>query len=98
MSKSPEFIRATLSNRTNADCSEQEVKNNRFHYRLRFEESIGWDWLYGQVSKAEGELGVPLELWEIHPSGVNDFEIEVREVERREDIDDNQHGLSDFES
>jgi len=41
---------------------------------------------------------VNLELWEIHPSGVNDFEVEVREVERREGIDDNQRGLSDFEA
>lgn len=95
--KSPEFIRSTLANRTNADCSEQEVKNNRCHYHLRFEQSIGWDWLYGQVKKAEHELDTELELWEIHPSGVNDFEVEVREVQRREGIDDQQLGLSEFE-
>lgn len=98
MSKSPQFIRATLSNRTNADCSDQKVKNNRYHYFLRFEQSIGWDWLYGQVKKSQRELDVSLELWEIHPSGVNDFEVEVREVDRREGIDDNQRGLSDFEA
>jgi len=97
MSESPQFIRAKLSNRTNADCSEQKIKNNRYHYFLRFDESIGWDWLYGQVQKSARELERDLELWEIHPSGVNDFEIEVREVNRREGIDDNQHGLTDFE-
>jgi hypothetical protein len=98
MSKSSQFIRATLVNRTNADCSFKEVKNNRFHYLLRFEKSIGFDWLKKQVQKAQGELDVQLELWEIHPSGVDDFEIEVREVERREGIDDNQCGLTEFES
>jgi len=74
------------------------VKNCRYHYFLRFEQSIGWDWLYGQVKKSQRELDVNLELWEIHPSGVSDFEVEVREVERREGIDDNQRGLSDFEA
>jgi hypothetical protein len=38
-----------------------------------------------------------LELWEVHPSGVNDFEIEIRETERREGIDDSQKGLDSFE-
>lgn len=98
MTKSAQFVRATLDNRTNADCSEQEVKNNRYHYFLRFEQSIGWDWLYGQVQKAESEVGLDLELWEIHPSGVGSFEVEVREVARREGIDDNQRGLTDFEA
>jgi hypothetical protein len=96
--KDPNFIRAKLVNRTNADCSEEEVKNNRYHYLLRFEQSIGWDWLHGQVYKAAQDLDVELELWEIHPSGVNDFEVEVREVNRRENIDDEQHGLDDFEA
>lgn len=96
--KSPQFIRAKLANRTNADCSEQEVKNNRYHYFLKFDQSIGWDWLYSQIKKAEAELGVSLELWEIHPSGMNDFEIEVREVERREGIDTAQRGLDSYET
>lgn len=94
---SPEFIRAKLVSRTNADCSDQEAKNSRWHYRLRFTSSIGWDWLYSQVQKAEHELSVPLEIWEIHPSGVNDFEVEVREVNRRAGIDGNQRDLKDFE-
>lgn len=94
--KSPQFIRAKLVNRTNADCSTQEVKNNRYHYRLRFEQSIGWDWLETQVSKAESETATSLELWELHPSGVSDFEVEVREVARREGIDENQNSLDEF--
>lgn len=93
---SSEFIRATLVNRTNADCSEQEVKNNRYHYHLRFEQSIGWDWLETQVSKAQSETETALELWEVHPSGVQDFEVEVRELERREGIDENQNSLDEF--
>lgn len=95
--ESPQFIRANLVSRTNADCSDQEVKNNRYHYRLRFEKSIGWDWLDQQVSKCSAELEASLELWEIHPSGVADFEIEVREIQRREGIDSNQRGLDSFE-
>jgi len=94
--KSPQLIRAKLVNRTNADCSEQEVKNNRYHYFLRFEQSIGWDWLEAQVSKAQAETETSLELWELHPSGVSDFEVEVREVARREGIDENQNSLDEF--
>lgn len=94
---SPEFIRAKLSNRLNADCSEQDVKNNRYHYRFRFEEALGWDWVYTQVGKASSDLETDLELYKIRPSGMADFEIEVREVNRRRDIDNSQHGLTDFE-
>lgn len=95
--KSPEFVRAKLVNRTNADCSEQEVKNNRYHYFLRFEQEIGWDWLYQQIGKASSEIGVDLEAYQIHPSGVHDFEVEVREVDRRKGIDESQRGLDSFE-
>jgi len=95
--ESPEFIRAKLVSRTNASCSDQEVKNNRYHFFLRFEESIGLDWLYTQVSKLSKDMEADLELWEVHPSGVNDFEIEIRETERREGIDDSQKGLDSFE-
>lgn len=94
--KSPEFIRATLVNRTNADCSEREVKNNRIHYHLKFEQSIGWDWLQGQVVKVQSDTDTKLELWEINPSGFNDFEVEVREIARREGIDENQNSLDEF--
>lgn len=95
--KSPQFVRAKLTNRTNADCSEREVKNNRCHYFFKFEKSIGFDWIKSQVAKAEHELDMELELWEIHPSGMKDFEVEIREVARRENIDDSQMGLSEFE-
>lgn len=95
--ESPQFIRAQLVNRTNADCSTQEVKHNRYHFYLKFEESIGWDWLEGQVEKCSAELDTSLEAWEIHPSGMHSFELEVREVERREGIDTDQCGLTDFD-
>jgi hypothetical protein len=92
----PELIRSTLVNLTNAACSEQKAKNNRWHYRLRFEESIGVDWLYEQVRKTSLECDRKLEVYEIHPSGVGDFEIEIRELERREGIDANQRDFSEF--
>ncbi len=94
--ESPEFIRANLVSRTNADCSDDTVKNNRYHYFLRFEQAIGWDWLNQQVAKCSAEMDVSLELWKIRPSGVQDFEIEVREIARREGIDDSQQGLDKF--
>lgn len=94
---SPEFIRATLVNRTKADCSEQTVKNNHYHYLLKFDNPIGWDWLYGQVNKAEKDVSRKLELWKIRPSGVDSFEVEVREVAKRPDIDSGQNSLFDFE-
>jgi hypothetical protein len=95
--KSAEFIQAKLENRLTADCSSKEVKNNRYHYSLRFDENIGWDWTSAQVDKCSAEIGVSLELWKVRPSGVGDFEIEVREVARREGIDDSQAGLDSFE-
>lgn len=98
MAKSKDFIRANLVNYTNAECSEDEVKNNRYHYLLKFEEDVGWDWIYSQVRKCSSKVEVPLEPYKIRPSGVNSFEVEVREVERREGIDDGQHGLTDFEA
>jgi len=95
--KSNNFIRAKLVNRTNADCSDDIVKNNRYHYLLRFEKSIGLDWLETQVHKTSVETETDLEIWKINPSGVNDFEVEVREVGRRADIDSSQHSLKAFE-
>lgn len=95
--KSSEFIRATLVNRTTADCSTTIVKNNRYHYLLKFNGDIGWDWIKQQVDKASREVDVQLEMWEICPSGMNAFEIEVREVQRREGIDNSQTGLTQFE-
>lgn len=95
--ESSNFIRAKLVNYTNADCSDESVKNSRYHYHLKFDQDIGWDWLYGQVQKCSSELDVTIEMWKIRPSGVQSFEVEVREVDRRRDIDSNQHGLTDFE-
>ena len=96
--ESDSFIRSKLVNYTTADCSDVTVEHSRYHYWLKFEKSIGWTWLYSQVQKLNAELEVGLEIWEIHPSGMNDFEVEVREIEQRPNIDDNQCGLSEFES
>jgi hypothetical protein len=96
--KSPQVIRARLAARLEANCTDQQVKNNKVHYSLRFENSVGWDWAERQVQKTANDEGVELELWKIRPSGVNDFEIEVRELVRREDgNDDQQHGLYEYE-
>lgn len=90
-------MRAKLETRTNADCSEVVVKNNRYHYRLRFKEPIGFDWLDAVVEGVAAETSMALELWKVRPSGVNDFEIEVRELRRRKNIDSSQHSLTKFE-
>lgn len=95
--KSPERIRAVLANRTNADCSEQTVKNNRYHFLLKFEEPVGWDWIETQIQKAKADTETRLELYKIRPSGVANFEIEVREIDRRSGIDDKQNSLYEFE-
>lgn len=96
--KSPQVIRARLETRTEADCSKHEVKDNKIHYHLKFEQEIGWDWLTGQVRKTQEDEGIELELWKINTSGVCAFEVEVRELVRREGVnDDNQHALEDFE-
>lgn len=94
--ESKEFVRAKLVNYATADCSDVEVKNSRYHYSLRFEKSIGWSWLYAQIKKLNRELEVDIELWKIRPSGVNDFEVEVREIDQRKGIDDSQRGLTEF--
>lgn len=94
--ESTQYIRAQLKNYTNADCLDQSVNNNRNHYHLKFEQSIGWDWVENQVHKVSCDLDVTLEMWKVRPSGLSSFEVEVREVERRKGIDDDQRGLNDF--
>lgn len=95
---SPQFIETKLVNRTNAGASRFEAKNNRYHFHLSFTESIGWDWVYGQVKKSSSELDANLEIWEIHPRPAGAFDLEVRETERRPNIDESQRGLTDFET
>lgn len=97
MTESKAFIRSKLVNYTTADCSDTSVKNSRYHYHLRFEKDIGWTWLYGQIRSLDAELDVDVELWKIRPSGMHSFEIEVREIDQRPDIDEDQSGLTDFE-
>lgn len=95
--ESSEFVQSKLANYTTASSIEENVKNNRYHYTLRFEKSIGWDWLYGEVKKVSRQMEVTLELWKLRPSDCDSFVVEVREVDQRPGIDENQHGLTDFE-
>lgn len=96
--ESSSFIRGKLVNYTTADCSDERVEDNRYIYTLKFEEDIGWQWVYSQVRKLNTELEADLEMWKIRPSGLEAFELEVREIEQRAEIDDNQHSLKSFES
>lgn len=92
---SSEFIESKLVNRTNAMLCDTEAKNNRWHYRLVFDENIGWDWFEKQVDKASRETGHALEPYKFGPA--NSFMVaEVREVKRREGIDQNQNSLDEF--
>lgn len=94
---SRKFIQSKLEARTNAQGSWHETKNNRFHYNLVFDESIGWDWIEQQVEqKVAGETDTELEMWELHPHDAGQWCVEVREVARREGIDDSQQGLDEF--
>lgn len=90
-----EFIESRLVNRTNAMLSDTEAKNNRWHYRLIFDENIRADWFEQQVEKVARETGRSLEPYKFGPA--NSFIVaEVREVERREGIDEGQNSLNDF--
>jgi len=93
MTETKEYIQSKVSSRLNANNSRVEAKNNRYHYYFTFDESIGWTWVYSQVMEADAELKTDIELWEIH---FPDSELEVREVNRRANIDPSQHGLSEF--
>lgn len=96
---SPQHVRAKLEARTEADCSSQEISNNKYHYHLKYESSRGWDWLEQEVYKTAKDTDIDLELYKINTSGVCAFEVEVRELSPREDVrDEDQHDLSQFES
>lgn len=95
----PDFIESKLSIQTNAVASDRNVNNNRWHYRLLFDENIGWDWLVAQVDKVSAQATCPLEAYKIGPveDTVGRMVVEVRELQRREGIDDGQYGLDSFE-
>ena len=95
--KSSKYIRSKLENRTNADRSWCEVDNNRYVYGLVFSDKIGWDWVYQQVSKSSEEVQTNLEPYELSTAQLGEFVLIVREVDRREGIDRDQHGLDSFE-
>lgn len=99
MAKSTAVIRASLENYTTANCSDLSVKDCRYHYHLKFGEAVGWSWLYGQVAKCAEKQDLELELWKVRPSGMDAFEVEVREIERRAtaEEDDRQRGLTEYE-
>lgn len=95
--KTKQVIRAKLETRTDADCSTDEVKNNKVHYHLKYESSRGWDWLEKQVYKTSKDTDIDLELHKINTSGVSAFEVEVRELTQREGItDENQRDFTEF--
>lgn len=99
MTKSNVVIGASLVNHTNADSSNVSVRDLHYHYHLNFDESVGWDWLYGQVKKCASKQELDLEIWKIRPSADHTFEVDVREVDRRAtvDEDESQSGLKEFE-
>lgn len=93
---SAEFIESKLVNRTNAMAAETEAKNNRWHYELFFDESIGFDWFEKQVDKASVETGHNLEAYKFRPAANSLIVAEVREVDRRAEIDESQNSLESF--
>lgn len=96
--KSPQVVRAKLETRTEADCSEDDVTDNKVHYHLKYESSRGWDWLERQVYEVGEDVDIDLDLYKINTSGVSAFEVEVRELTRRENVrDESQIGLDSYE-
>lgn len=96
--ESKQYIESKISSRTNALDSDVKAKNNRYHYFLEFNESIGWDWMKEQARKTNSEIRTEIELYKIRPHVYKSGSliVEVRETERREGIDEKQRGLSDF--
>lgn len=91
------LVQTKLHNQVQANHSKKEVEDSRYLYQLWFDESIGWDWLYTQVSKVSSKLEVDLELWKIDPLLDYGFVVIVREVDRRPGIDDSQGDLFDYQ-
>lgn len=90
-----DYIQTTLVNLTNAMTASSEAKNNRWHYRLVFDEIIGWDWIEEQIKKASENVEPTLEPYKLGPAQ-SFIVVEVREVERREGIDNDQNSLDKF--
>ena len=92
----PNFIESTLSTRTNADMSSKEFTNNRYHYRLWFDHTTGFDWIDTQVSKTSANIEETLELYQFWAED-SLCVVEIREIERRDMPDENQCTLHTFE-
>jgi len=91
-------IQTQLHNQTQADASSYRVNDSRYYYDLYFECEIGWDWVDTQVYKTSEKVSRDLEPYEIKPAENVQFRLVVREVDRRANIDENQHDLSNYES
>lgn len=93
----PEFIEGRLADRMNAETADREAKHSRWHYRLLFDENVGWDWIEKQVEDVSSDIGVRLEPYKIGPDREHTaIVVEVRELQRREGIDDLQNSLDQF--
>lgn len=90
-------IQTQLHNQTQADESSYRVEHSRYYYDLIFTDNIGWDWLKVQVQKTASKVERDLEPWKLK-AAADRLIVVVREVNRRSNIDDNQHDLSNYES
>lgn len=96
----PDFIESKLSVETEAMTSDRKVNNNRYHYMMFFDEVVTWDWFAAQVDKVSAEVECVLEVYSMEAVSTpvsSLLIVEVREVQRRDDIDDGQCELSSFE-
>lgn len=91
-----EYLQTKIHNQLQADESHVIVKNNRYYYVLTFSDSIGFDWLEAQVRKVAAKVQVDIELYELEPSFDGYFTVVIREVDRRESIDNRQNSLTDY--
>lgn len=66
-------------------------------YRLLYRDTIGFDWLKSQVKEVAEEMNEPLQMWQLDGVEQGVFELTVKELEPRHEIDDNQSGFGDFE-
>jgi hypothetical protein len=66
-------------------------------YKLNFDGKTGFDWVKSQVKEVQRELGEPLQMWKIQGTESGRFQITVKELEPRYDIDDAQSEFGDYE-
>lgn len=93
----PNHVRTRLHTFCEADSSTKYVKHNRYYYVLVFENNVGWTWIESQVQQAAAETNVSLEPYRVCTSDKGETHVEVRETNRRANIDDDQGSLFDYE-